>query len=125
MASKLAQQIPDLKLWVYEALNYVFNNYPVSSNNAFQIRESDQLVEGDVYHPYTSTGDRTPNFVRDEFRWKNAKWIIFNGQNIALAQSKPHGIIKIMNVNKKNRYVRNMFIINLHDNFPKIKVYYE
>lgn len=124
MSSELVNMIPNLKIEVYDVLNSVFNGYPIDRELSFRLGPSDQLVDGEAFIPMLPNGDRAPNFMRDEFRWKNAVYIIYGGSKIALAQSRPHGMIKILNVRAKDRYIRNMFIMKLHDSFPKVKVMY-
>lgn len=124
MTSELKQAIPEMKLEAYDLLNKLFNGFdPERHPKYFGCANSTYLVDGEQFNPITN-GARTPNFIRDEFRWKSPVWIMYKGVNIALAQAKPHAMIKIVPVPEKKRYVRNMFISTLHSSFPKVKVLY-
>lgn len=123
--SSIAKIIPNLKIEVYDVLNHVFNGYQMEHNKSFRIVRSDNAPDGTSFYQYMPNGERVPNFVREEFLWKKPAYIIYEDAHIALTQSKPHGIIKIMNVNPKHTLIRNMFILSLHNNFPGVRVMYE
>lgn len=115
----------DIKVELHDLLEYLFT--------------ADLMANGGDYNSsrsfgeylYVSVADRLPNgetrqtnhyFDRDKMAYHGARYIHYNGNQIAISQQKPHKVILLYKPKQETRYVYNLLLRMLHDEQPKVKV---